>query len=56
MRGEDEEAVLQVAPAVQECPVVCKRLMNQGLAEKLDSRHYVLSLELRKKQYKAARA
>ncbi len=42
-------------PRCKKCPVVCKRLMNQGLAEKLDSRHYVLSLELRKKQYKAAR-
>jgi hypothetical protein len=30
--------------------------MHQGLAERVDSRHYVLSLDLRKKQYKAARA
>ena len=42
-------------PRCKKCPVVCKRLMSQGLAEKLDGRHYVLSIELRKKQYKAAR-
>ena len=37
------------------CPVVCKRLMKQGLAEKRDDGRYVLSVELRKKQLKAAR-
>ena len=43
-------------PRCKRCPVVCKRLTNQGLAERLDARHFVLSVELRKKHYKAARA
>ena len=42
-------------PRCKRCPVVCKRLMAAGYAERIDSRHYVLSLDLRKKQYKAAR-
>ena len=43
-------------PRCKKCPVVCKRLMHDGLAERVDRRHYVLSVKLRKKQYKAARA
>jgi len=42
-------------PRCKRCPVVCKRLMNQGLAEKVSNGHFVLSVDLRKKQYKAAR-
>ncbi len=42
-------------PRCKKCPVVCKRLMTQGFAEKVDSRHYVLSLDVRKKHIKAAR-
>jgi polyferredoxin len=42
-------------PRCKRCPVVCKRLAGDGLAERVDGRHYVLSLDLRKKQYKAAR-
>ena len=43
-------------PRCDRCPVVCKRLMRQGLASRLDDRHFVLSVDLRKKQLKAARA
>jgi hypothetical protein len=43
-------------PRCKRCPVVCKRLMKGGLAEKLDDGRFLLSVELRKKQYKAARA
>jgi hypothetical protein len=43
-------------PRCKKCPVVCKRLEQQGLAERVDKHTFVLSLELRKKQYKAARA
>ena len=43
-------------PRCKRCPVVCKRLEKQGLAAKLENGRYVLSVELRKKQLKAARA
>jgi hypothetical protein len=43
-------------PRCKKCPVVCKRLEQQGLAERLDKHTFVLSVQLRKKQYKAARA
>jgi hypothetical protein len=42
-------------PRCKRCPVVCKRLVHQGLAERVDKRTFVLSVQLRKKQYKAAR-
>jgi hypothetical protein len=42
-------------PRCRRCPVVCKRLMKQGLAEKRPDGRFVLSVELRKKQLKAAR-
>ena len=44
------------SPRCKRCPVVCKRLHKQGLAVKRDDGRYVLSLELRKKQLKAARS
>ena len=43
-------------PRCKRCPVVCKRLAKKGLAERLPNGRYVLALELRKKQLKAARA
>jgi hypothetical protein len=43
-------------PRCKRCPVVCKRLQHAGLAEKRADGRYVLSVELRKKQLKAARA
>ena len=42
-------------PRCKRCPVVCKKLMREGLAERLDDGRYVLALSLTKKQYKAAR-
>jgi hypothetical protein len=43
-------------PRCKRCPVVCKRLEKQGLATRRKDGRFVLSVELRKKQYKAARA
>ena len=43
-------------PRCKRCPVVCKRLQHAGLAEKRSDGRFVLSVELRKKQLKAARA
>jgi hypothetical protein len=43
-------------PRCKRCPVVCKRLAHAGLAAKRADGRYVLSVELRKKQLKAARA
>jgi hypothetical protein len=43
-------------PRCKKCPVVCKRLEQQGFAERHDKHTYLLSVHLRKKQYKAARA
>jgi hypothetical protein len=43
-------------PRCKRCPVVCKRLQKAGLAEKRLDGRFVLSVELRKKQLKAARA
>ena len=43
-------------PRCKRCPVVCKRLATKGLAVKRDDGRFVLAEELRKKQFKAARA
>jgi hypothetical protein len=43
-------------PRCKRCPVVCKRLEKQGLAERVAGGRYELSLSLRKKQLKKARA
>ena len=43
-------------PRCKRCPVVCKRLADQGLAKRRKDGRFVLSVELRKKQYKAARS
>jgi hypothetical protein len=43
-------------PRCKRCPVVCKKLMKQGLAERLEDGRYLLSVDLSKKQLKAARA
>jgi hypothetical protein len=42
-------------PRCKKCPVVLKRLANEGVATRLDKRRYELSPELGKKQLKAAR-
>ncbi len=43
-------------PRCKRCPVVCKRLVKAGAATKRDDGRYELSVTLRKKQLKAARA
>jgi hypothetical protein len=43
-------------PRCKRCPVVCKRLEKQGLAARMDNGRYQLSVKLRKKQLKRARA
>jgi hypothetical protein len=42
-------------PRCKKCPVVCKRLEKQGLAERLELRVYRVSASVSKKQLKAAR-
>jgi aldehyde:ferredoxin oxidoreductase len=42
-------------PRCKKCPVVCKRLAQHGLAEKLPDGRYLLGVDLTKKRYKAAR-
>jgi hypothetical protein len=42
-------------PRCKRCPVVCKRLETQGLAER-QGKHYLVSLDIKKKTLKAARA
>ena len=42
-------------PRCKRCPVVCKRLVSQDLAERLDDGRYVLSVHITKKAHKAAR-
>ena len=44
------------SPRCKRCPVVCKRLVKHGLAERRDDGLVVLSPRLRKKQLKVARA
>ena len=43
-------------PRCKKCPVVCKRLENEGLAVRQDKRHYLVELSVGKKALKAARA
>jgi hypothetical protein len=42
-------------PRCKKCPVVCKRLSNAGLADKLPNGSYVLHVDVSKKALKAAR-
>ena len=44
------------SPRCKRCPVVCKRLAQQGLAVKRPDGRYELASKLRKKQFKAARS
>jgi aldehyde:ferredoxin oxidoreductase len=43
-------------PRCKKCPVVCKRLANDGLAVRQGTRHYLVELGISKKTLKAARA
>jgi uncharacterized protein (DUF2461 family) len=42
-------------PRCKRCPVVLKRLADDGLAERISKRHYVIEMPLPKKKLKAAR-
>lgn len=42
-------------PRCKRCPVVCKRLIKRGLAERRSDGLVVLSPDLTKKQYRFAR-
>jgi hypothetical protein len=43
-------------PRCKKCPVVCKRLADEGLAVRQSKRHYLVELDIGKKTLKAARA
>ena len=43
-------------PRCKKCPVVCKRLADDGLAMRESKRHYLVELGIGKKTLKAARA
>ncbi len=43
-------------PRCKRCPVVLKRLLREGLAERVSKREFALAPELGKKQLAAARA
>jgi hypothetical protein len=42
-------------PRCKRCPVVMKRLSNDGYAERLDKRTWLLEIELKSKRFKRAR-
>jgi len=42
-------------PRCKKCPVVCKRLVNAGLADKRPNGTFVLHVDVTKKALKAAR-
>jgi hypothetical protein len=42
-------------PRCKKCAVVCKRLTQEGLAEKLPNGRYILHVDVSKKALKAAR-
>ena len=50
-----KKACCKSGPRCKRCPVVLKRLAEQGLAER-EGKRYMLAADLRKKQLKAARA
>ena len=43
-------------PRCKRCPVVCKRLLKQGLAERKPDGTFALSVSLSKRELKSARA
>jgi hypothetical protein len=43
-------------PRCKRCPVVCRRLEQEGLAERVELRVYRVSADVKKKRLKAARA
>jgi hypothetical protein len=53
-RVKTKKKCCKSGPRCKRCPVVLKRLSEQGLAERSGNR-YLLGADLRKKQLKAAR-
>ena len=49
-----KKACCKAGPRCKRCPVVCKRLVKEGLAKKQDGR-FVLAKDVRKKDLKALR-
>jgi hypothetical protein len=50
-----KKACCKSGPRCKRCPVVLKRLSEQGLAER-EGKRFLMAADLRKKQLKAARA
>jgi hypothetical protein len=55
-RVKTKKRCCKSGPRCKKCPVVCKRLEKQGLAERIELRVYMVSASVSKKQLKAARA
>jgi len=51
-----KKACCKSKPRCKKCPVVCKRLADEGLAIRQSKRHYLVDLGIGKKALKAARA
>jgi len=43
-------------PRCKRCPAALKKLERRGLATRISKRHYVVSIDARKADWKAARA
>jgi hypothetical protein len=50
-----KKACCKSSPRCKRCPVVCKRLVNEGLAERRSDGIVVVHVGVSKKQMKAAR-
>jgi aldehyde:ferredoxin oxidoreductase len=55
-RVKPKKRCCKSGPRCKRCPVVCKRLMMDGLATKRPNGHYLVELGIGKKTLKAARA
>ena len=55
-RVKPKKKCCKSGPRCKKCPVVCKRLEKQGLAVRRKDGRFELSIEIRKKDLKAARA
>jgi aldehyde:ferredoxin oxidoreductase len=55
LRIKPKKACCKSNPRCKRCPVVCKRLVNQGLAERRADGIVVLDVSVTKKQIKRAR-
>ena len=55
-RVKPKKKCCKSGPRCKKCPVVCKRLEKAGLAARRDDGRFELSVEIRKKDWKTARA